>query len=61
VVDVLSSAFADDADQPTEHLLRLVKPGTPGSVLLMEFGDYAMMRRILPGIRWWAESERQLR
>ncbi|MBG0568683.1 hypothetical protein [Actinoplanes aureus] len=34
-------------------------PGTLVTVLLMEFGDYAMMRRMLRGIRDRAEAEQQ--
>jgi hypothetical protein len=35
------------------------RPGTLVTVLLMEFGDYAMMRRMLRGIRERAEAEGQ--
>jgi hypothetical protein len=35
--------------------------GTLVTVLLMEFGDYAMMRRMLRGIRERAEAEHQRR
>jgi hypothetical protein len=35
------------------------RPGMLVTVLLMEFGDYAMMRRMLRGIRERAEAERQ--
>jgi hypothetical protein len=35
--------------------------GTLVTVVLMEFGDYAMMRRMLRGIRQQAEAERQSR
>jgi len=34
------------------------RPGTLVTVLLMEFGDYSMMRRMLRGIRERAEAER---
>jgi hypothetical protein len=37
------------------------RPGTLVTVLLMEFGDYAMMRRMLRGIRERAEAEHQRR
>jgi hypothetical protein len=57
-----AARWADPADQSFEHLLRLAadwrRPGTLVTVLLMEFGDYAMMRRMLRGIRERAEAER---
>jgi hypothetical protein len=37
------------------------RPGTLITVLLMEFGDYSMMRRMLRGIRERAEAEHQHR
>jgi hypothetical protein len=37
------------------------RPGTLITVLLMEFGDYSMMRRMLRGIRERAEAEHQRR